>query len=108
MTDDLVDRRKADVTAEELRRFDHAWKADVDLKLDKLDRRTASIERLIWISTGGVIVISAIFATAFLIYQRQSLRVDDLVSRVAVTEAKIVGLERDVQRLHPNAVIPRH
>ena len=107
MSDELIERRKHDFTAEEIRRFDHAWKSDVDLKLDRLDRRTLIIERLIWIAVGAISILATVGTAVLGIGYKQSIRLDTVVEKQATDSARITSLERDVNRLHSQPEIAR-
>ena len=48
------------MTEAELRRIEGRWKSDMDLKVDRVDGRVRTIERLVWVATGGVMVLSAV------------------------------------------------
>ena len=48
------------MTEEEMRQLENNWKSDVDLKLDRADMRQRIIERLVWVATGGITVLSAV------------------------------------------------
>ena len=89
---DLTDDSRFDLSAEELRRIETRWKSDVDLKLDELGRRTATIERLVWVAVGGTIVLSFI-ATVFL---RQIERQADEIARIGLRQAAVIA-ERNAQ-----------
>lgn len=55
-----AEKRWAEMTSEEVRRVEARWKSDMDLKVDRMDARVRTIERLVWVSVGGVAVLTGV------------------------------------------------
>jgi len=85
---------KRDWTEEELRRLDATWKSDVDLKLDRIDKRVGTIERLVWIAVGGVCVLASATALGIGIVVKQG----DKLDAVAIRQASAISSAESVHK----------
>jgi hypothetical protein len=84
---DLTDDSRFNFTPEELLRLETRWKSDVDLKLDALGRRTAVIERLVWVGVGGTAVLTVISG----IFISQIEKQGDAITAVAMKQAAAIA-----------------
>lgn len=87
-----------ELTEQELRRIESRWKSDVDLKLDRVDGRVRIIERLVWVATGGVVVLSAVSVIGVAILRDFSIKLEIVSSAQAVSAAEHRLKEEDMQR----------
>lgn len=51
-----------DFMESELRQIEAKWKSSMEAKIDALGRRISTIERLIWIAVGGMLVITGLLS----------------------------------------------
>ncbi len=87
------------LSPEELRNIEGRWKSDVDLKLDRADIRLRVIERLVWIASGGVIVLGAVSMIGVSILISFSQRLE------RVSNSQAVGIAE--QRINHDNVMRR-
>jgi hypothetical protein len=101
--DEFTHDERFSFTPEELLRLENRWKSDVDLKLDRLDRRTAVIERLVWIAVGASIILSAISTVGMSQMTRYAEAINDLMVRQAEANAErkiqIEGIRNEINRI---------
>lgn len=101
--DELAHDERFNFSPEELMRLENRWKSDVDIKLDKLDRRTVTIERLVWIAVGATTIIGGLAVVGL----RQLEKYSDGLTAVVVQQAAAISerkahieaLKADIQRL---------
>ena len=72
------------MSEEELRRLEGRWKSDMDLKVDRVDGRVRTIERLVWIATGGVSVLAVASTMGLSVLYNFSGRMDSFSTRLEV------------------------
>lgn len=72
----------------EVKRIEQRWKSDVDLKLDRVDSRVRIIERLVWVATGGVIVLSAVSVIGVTIISGFAAKLELVSSAQAVSNVE--------------------
>ncbi len=82
----------------DLKRLDGRWKSDVDLKLDRADSRLRTIERLVWIATGGVIVLSAVSAIGVSILSSFATKLDQVSNAQAVSSVEARVKQESLQQ----------
>jgi len=89
-----------EMTEEEIKRIEQSWKSEVDLKLDRVDSRVRIIERLVWIATGGVIVLAGIsvFGVSMLLAFSTRLEAVSSAQAVSAAELKIYYLRAEEMR----------
>ena len=103
VSDDLSDDDRFNFTPEQLARLETRWKSDVDLKLDRLDRRTVAIERLVWVAVGATTVLGATAGLAVVQLDKYSATVQAISIRqaegIAERKAHIEALKQEMNRL---------
>ena len=99
----MTPKNAADFTEDELRRIEARWKSDVDLKLDRIDRRVGVIERLVWIAVGGVVVLSSATAFGITVVVKQGDKLDSVALRqaaaIATREANDKHQQEQIDRM---------
>ncbi len=85
-------------TEQEMRHIETRWKSDVDLKLDRVDGRVRIIERLVWIATGGVAVLSAVSVLGLAILSGFAAKLDIVSNAQAITTAESNIRQENLQR----------
>lgn len=95
-----------DAEIAEFKRIEMRWKSDVDLKLDRVDARVRTIERLVWIATGGVIVLGTVSMIGVSILRDFSNKLEGVSNAQAASAAetrvydfRTEELRREVERL---------
>ncbi len=92
-----------DFTEAELRRMDATWKSDFDLKLDAMNTRLLTIERLVWTAVGGTAVVAAIATIGINMVMKQGEKVDAVALRQAAAIAErtaiLESMKTDINRL---------
>ena len=86
-----------ELTPTEIRRIEAMWKSDVDLKLDRMETRLQTIERLVWTAVGGTVVIAAITTLGISIVAKQGDRVDAVAMRQAAAISERLANEQSMK-----------
>ena len=67
-----------EISPVEIRRIEARWKSDIELKIDLIDRRLRTIERLVWIAVGGTFVVAGIATIGISMLLKQAERIETI------------------------------